>query len=119
MPDIVDEYNNTKHSTIKMTPTDAMKLENEDKLKELYNNRFIPQGKTKFEIDDLVRIYKFKNALEKKSGRRFTNEIFKIVNVNKNTYPITYDIADLQSDPIKGQFYWWQLIKSDWNTNMR
>ena len=26
LPDIVDEYNNTVHSTIKMTPTDAMKF---------------------------------------------------------------------------------------------
>ena len=56
--DILDEfvksYNNTNHSSIKMTPTEASKRENENKVwRNLYGDYSLPERKTpKFSVDD-------------------------------------------------------------------
>ena len=61
---LVDQYNNTIHSSIKMTPKEANRKENENKmLRNLYPEF---DGKTmtpKFSIGDNVRITKKKNCL--------------------------------------------------------
>ena len=63
---LVDQYNNTIHSSIKMTPKEASRKENENKL---WRNLY-PEfgGKTltpKFSIDDHVRITKEKKTFDK------------------------------------------------------
>jgi len=47
VPDLVSQYNNTKHRTIKMKPKDVT-ASNADQLKRIYENRPIPTSKPKF-----------------------------------------------------------------------
>ena len=76
--DILDEfvkrYNNTVHSSIKMTPTEASKKENENKVwRNLYGDYSPPERKAlKFSVDDKVRITKKKSIFEKGSPPRWT-----------------------------------------------
>ena len=60
--------------------------------------------KPKFKINERVRIFKYKNHFEKGYKGYWTNEIFMISKINK-TSPITYEIKDLDNEPIYGTFY--------------
>ena len=59
---LVDDYNNTRHSNVKMKPIDASKQENEEKVfANLYGNLiYLKPKKPKFAIVDKVRITKYK-----------------------------------------------------------
>ena len=48
----------------------------------------------KYSVGDLVRIYKWKDTFTKKSGNRFTEEVFKVRELQE-TKPHTYLLEDL------------------------
>jgi len=60
LDEFVNSYNNTVHSSIKMTPIEASKKENENKVwRNLYGDYSPPERKTpKFSIDENIRITK-------------------------------------------------------------
>ena len=106
LSDLVKEYNNTRHSSIKMTPVKASKKENELAVwRNLYPDHLeIYDIKPKFSVGDKVRISKKKKTFEKGYTTRWTEEIFTITEV-KRTSPVTYKIADLNGEEITGTFY--------------
>ena len=72
--DILNEYNNTYHTTIKMKPIDTSKeINNKD---------------PKFKVGDHVRISKYKNIFAKGYMPNWSEEVFVIKKV-KNTIPWT------------------------------
>ena len=111
LPDLVREYNNTRHSSIKMTPRKASKKENELRVwRNLYPDHLeIKDIKPKFSVWDKVRISK--KTFEKGYTTRWTKEIFTIVEV-KCTSTVTYRIADLNREEITGTFYEPKLEKT-------
>ena len=80
---IVDNYNNTYHSSIKMKPKD------------------VP-----------VRISKFKNVFAKGYTPNWSEEIFVVKKI-KNTVPWTYNISDLNGEEIVGSFHEKELQKTN------
>ena len=70
--DIVDEYNNTYHKTIKMTPIDVT----DDSFAE-YNEESNEKD-PKFKIGDHVRISKYKNIFAKGYAPNWSYEIFVV-----------------------------------------
>ena len=113
LPDIVREYNNTRHSSNNMTPVKASKKENELRVwRNLFPDHLeIKHVKPKFSIGDKVRISKKKKTFEKGYTTRWTEEIFTIVEV-KRTSPVTYRIADRNGEEITGTFYEPELQKA-------
>ena len=111
LSDILLEYNNSFHNTIKMTPVEGSKKENE---KDIYQRVFSfveCQDKPKFKVGDRVRITKYKKHFEKGFTSNWTTEIFVIDKV-LYTNPITYKIKDLKGEEIIGSFYEKELQKS-------
>jgi hypothetical protein len=53
---------------------------------------------------DRVRIYRWKSHFEKGRAENWTREIFVVSKVKK-TNPITYELNDLNGEPILGGFY--------------
>ena len=104
LPKLVTEYNNTYHSTIKMTPSEGTKN------KIIYVNE-ISKDKPRLKVGDRVRIYKYKKHFEKGYETNWTREIFVIDKII-NTNPITYKIKDLNDEEITGSFYTNELNKS-------
>ena len=88
LPDLVKDYNNTVHSSIKMTPIDASKKKNELTVwRNLYPDRHKIYDLTpKFSVGDEVRITKKKKVFEKGYTTRWTEEIFTIKEI-QNTKP--------------------------------
>ena len=114
LPDLVEDYNNTVHSSIKLTPKEASKKKNELTVwRNLYPDRYKKYNITpKFSVGDEVRITKKKKVFEKGYTSRWTEEIFTITEV-QNTNPVTYKLADLQGEEIKGTFYEPELQKTE------
>ena len=114
LPDLVEDYNNTVHSSIKMSPVEASKKKNELTVwRNLYPDRLKIHDLTpKFSVGDEVRISKKKKTFEKGYTTRWTEEIFTITKI-QNTNPITYKIADLQGEEIDGTFYEPELQKTE------
>ena len=59
---LVNDYNNSRHSSVKMTPVEASKKKNENKVwTNLYGDLiYLKPGKPKFAVGDKVRISKYK-----------------------------------------------------------
>ena len=114
LPDLLEDYNNSVHSSTKFTPIDASKEENELTVwRNLYPDRLkINKLTPKFSVGDEVRIIKKKKVFEKGYTTRWTEEIFTIKEI-RDTKPITYKLSDLQGEEIKGTFYEPELQKTE------
>jgi hypothetical protein len=85
---LAEQYNNTKHSSIKMTPVEASKKKNENKVwRNLYPDDETRQP-PKYSVGNKVRITKKKKTFEKGYTPRWTEEVFAISQV-QNTCPVT------------------------------
>lgn len=113
LPNLIKQYNNSVHSTIKMRPKDVKQIHVKDiltRLRKRDNKRKVTQ-KPKFGVNDRVRISKFKKVFTKGYIPNWTNEVFKIRAV-KPTKPVTYILEDLKGEVLKGGFYQEELSKS-------
>ena len=106
LDDIVNKYNNTYHSTIKMKPVDVKSNTYIDSSKEINNKD------PKFKIGDIVRISKYKNIFAKGYVPNWSEEVFVIKKV-KNTVPWIYLVCDLKGEEIVGTFYKKELQKTN------
>ena len=87
LDDVVNEYNNTKHNTIKMKPKDV-----EDDNNRLYIDEHNKKD-SRFNVGDRVRISTFKNLFAKGYTPNWSREIF-IVNKINDTVPYTHNLKD-------------------------
>jgi Integrase core domain len=109
LPKLVQDYNNTRHSTIKMKPNQVNKSNEKLLLKTVYNRiKIFKTGK--FKVGDFVRISKYKSIFAKGYEPNWTTEIFKISKV-QITNPVTYLLQDYRGDGIAGGFYEFELQK--------
>ena len=113
LPKLVKEYNNTKHSSIKMTPVEASKKKNEGLVYfNLYGDMETSKQKPKFKIGGKVRISKYKRKVfDKGYTENWSEELFTVDKI-QYTNPITYKLKDLNDEEIKGSFYEPELLKA-------
>ncbi|MCU7951726.1 MAG: DDE-type integrase/transposase/recombinase [gamma proteobacterium symbiont of Bathyaustriella thionipta] len=105
LPEMIKNYNEKVHSTIKMSPNEASKAINRGKVYfNIIKNRSKAGKSIKYKKGDKVRISKYKKKFEKGYTPNWTEEIFTIDKINR-TYPITYQVKDLNNDKIFGSFY--------------
>ena len=107
---LVDNYNNTVHSSIKKKPIEVKKQDTIAIARILY-----PPAKAKsfkFDIDDLVRISKAKKTFRKGYLASWATELFKIISRFNRANPV-YEIADLNGNKVKGKFYAEELVKTE------
>lgn len=101
LPSILADYNNTKHSTIRMRPNDVNALNEKELMLTAYNytqqhqrtgaqRRRRKKQKVKFNVGDSVRMSKYKHVFEKGYTPNWTTEVFTIRKVLHMTHPITY-----------------------------
>ena len=106
LDEIVNEYNNTYHTTIKMNPIYVK------------DNTYINTDKEvndkdpKFKVGDHVRISKYKNIFAKGYTSSWSEEVLVIREIKK-TVPWTYVITDLSDEEITGTFYERELQKTN------
>ena len=108
LPQLVDKYNNSIHSTIKITRVEASKLVNRDKV---YNTAFKVDNVKKEVIEnvdikegDRVRVAKIKKEGAKGYEPNWSDEIF-IIHEVEETNPVTFILKDGKKHIIKGPFH--------------
>ena len=106
LDDIVDKYNNTYYTTIKMKPAHVKDNTYINADKEINNKD------PKFKVGDRVRISKYKNIFAKWYMPNWSEEVFVIKKV-KNTVPWAYVINYLNGEEIMGTFYEKELQKTN------
>ena len=106
LDDIVNEYNNTCHRTIKMKPADVKDNAYID------SNKEVNDKDPKFKVGDHVRISKYKNIFAKGQIPNWSEAVFVIKEV-KNTVPWTCVISDLNGEEIIETFYEKELQKAN------
>ena len=104
LDNVVNKYNNTKHSAIKTKPIDVK------------NNKTIcidehNEKDSRFKVGDRVRISKLKNIFAKGYTSNWSKEIFIVDKIN-DTVPYTYNLKDLNDEEIIGSFYDRELQKT-------
>ena len=104
LDDVVNKYNNTKHSTIKMKPID---VKNNARVYIDEHN----EKDSRIKVGDRVRISKFKNMFAKGYTPNSSKEIFIVDKIN-DTVQYTYNIKDLNDEEIIGSFYDRELRKT-------
>lgn len=115
LDEMVKNYNETVHSSIKMTPIEASKKENENRTwYNLYSTPIAGQ-EPKYSVGDKVRITKKKGIFEKGYTPRWTEEIFVIDKI-QYTNPPTYKLKDWNDENIRGSFYEPELQKTHQDT---
>lgn len=104
LDDIVDEYNNTKHRTIKITPNQVNKSNEKHILETVYNNNKREIAKPRFAKGNQVRVSKKKFVFSRGFYPTWSEQIYIINAINKK-YPITYTLSTLDNQQVEGTFY--------------
>ena len=104
LDDVVNKYNNTKHSTIKMKPIDVKNN------KRVYIDEHNEKD-SKFKEGDRVRISRYKNIFAKGYAPNWSSQIFIVDKIN-DTVSYTYNLKDLNVEEIIGSFYDKELQKT-------
>ena len=94
LDDLVNKYNNTKHSTIKMKRIDVKNN------KRVYIDEHNEKD-SRFKVGDRV---KFKNIFANGYTPNWSSEIFIVDKIN-DTVPYTYNLKDLNDEEFIGSFY--------------
>ena len=104
LDDAVNEYNNTKHNTIKMKPKDVR--DNKRVYIDEHNEK-----DSRFKVGDRDRTSRYKNIFAKGYTPNWSKEIFIVDKINY-TVPYKYNIKDLNGEEIIGSFYDRELQKT-------
>ena len=96
LDDVVNKYNNTKHSTIKMKPIDVKN--NKRVYIDEHNEKY-----SRFKVGDRVRISRYKNIFAKGYTPNWRTQIFIVDKIN-DTVPYTHNLKDLNDEEIIDSF---------------
>lgn len=113
IPTIIENYNEKRHSSIKMSPNEAFEKKNQEKAFEnQYGKIKSPpaNAKPQLELGDNVRISRTKGTFEK-SGYNWSQEVYTVYRRDL-TWPYRYWIKDEKNEPIEGSFYEPELQKT-------
>lgn len=114
LPELINKYNNTKHRTIGMKPSEV-NPSNEKLVKERIIQNTWPKKEKKtplqFNIGDSVRISKIRHIFSKRYLPNWTNEVFTVYRINPSI-PETYILKDKDGTVLHGTFYGHELLKT-------
>lgn len=111
LQNIVKTYNSRYHRSIKMSPDEAEKPENQKRLFETRNlqlSKVVKKYKSKkpnYNIGDHVRVKRWKHAFNRGYEEQFSEEIFIITKVLRRKPIVTYVLKDLLDEKVAGSWY--------------
>jgi hypothetical protein len=109
LQNIMHSYNNTRHRSIGMAPS-QVDASNEQLVRQ---KLYPPKPKTfkyRYDVGDTVRISMRCQPFEKSYAGKWSEELF-VVRCRYATVPVTYGLRDLADEDIKGRFYEQELQK--------
>ena len=110
LPALVESYNKSFHRSIKTSPIEVTKYNENRIYKILYDDSKNYTPVFKFQTGEQVRITKYKTIFDKGYEPKWTEEIFKIKRLIPRN-PVVYKVEDLNKEEIEGVFYEQELQK--------
>lgn len=116
--DLIYSYNHSRHSSIKMCPSEV----NSNNIMTVWRNLYDKKPKMIsmkqiINVGDYVRISKTKHTFEKGYETNWSDEIFIISSIVKRVPFTLYRLTDLNHESIAGTFYEKELQLVNINTN--
>jgi len=113
-------YNHKHHRTIGMRPVECVPSREKEVLRKKYAEKNEKQcEKVKFKLFDPVRLAFDQKIFQKESsehGGSWTNEIFYIIRIHKNSHPCTYNLMNSQCVNLIGKIYDSEIINAKYET---
>ena len=116
LPQFIQNYNNTPHRSIGMTPNKVTD-ENADKVfKKMFPDIHL-EAKPRLHVGDKVRKLKEKTIFDKGYKQTWSEELYHIIQVKQSAGRVWYIIADMNGIRQSGIKYYWELnlVKSTLN----
>ena len=112
LQNIVQSYNNTKHSSINCKPSEVNRTNQYKIFKYLNKNLWkLPKAKEyAFNLKDSVRISLNRTIYDRESTERFSREIYTIVHRYRRSNVNTYKLMDCSKEILVGNFYEPELV---------
>ena len=107
LDDLVDGYNNRKHSVTGFAPNDVGEKELE-KIRKQQFERIADVDEQRLKVGDSVRVLK-PNEVFQKIGERYFRQVYTVASVN----PFSYDIKNEAGDTLQKTYMHYQLHKID------
>ena len=108
IPDLVRTYNDTRHRSLGMAPSQLTARNQEKVWQRLYGHD--GKGVPKLNVSDRVRISKYKGTFEKGYETNWSEEVFTVHEVHPSEPPV-YRLRDDLGDVLEGTFYELELQK--------
>lgn len=123
LQDLVHSYNHSFHTSIKMKPCEVSSENIMTVWCNLYDrpnkkNSVLIKTTPKFNINEYVRITKYKHIFQKGYETNWSDEIFIITSIIPRSPYVVYTLKDLQNEPIVGTFYEKELQKVIYNPTL-
>lgn len=114
---IISTYNDEKHRSIGMSPSQARKKQNHAKVQQaMFKNSDNNNSRARLKKGDSVILRKNKLIFAKSYLPQFGDEVFKIYSV-KFSNPITYILSDKAGNLIPGSFYEKEIQKVNYDSS--
>ena len=86
LPKVVNQYNNQVHSVTGVTPVDACKAENRMKVwVNIKKHSVFKRSYEPLKVGDSVRTYEKKTSFSKGSEPRYSEKVYKVTYITKNS----------------------------------
>ena len=108
LPDLVRTYNDTRHRSLGMAPSQVT-ARNQEKVWQRLSGHD-GKGVPKLNVSDRVRISKYKGTFEKGYETNWSEEVFTVHEVHPSEPPV-YRLRDDLGDVLEGTFYELELQK--------
>ena len=114
LPQLIENYNNTPHRSIGMTPNEVSD-DNADKVfKKMFPDLQL-EAKPRLKIGDIVRKLTEKTIFDKGYKQSWSDQLFQVTRVKQSAGRVWYIISDLDGNRQSGIKYYWELnlVKND------
>jgi hypothetical protein len=116
LPQLVEKYNRTTHSTTRLTPRQARKPVFLQYLLDRQQTRLDKSQATakepKLQVGDKVRLSRIKGTFEKGYHTNWTRELYIVAEVLKRKGPQRYKVMTWKHEVLPGSFYEEELQKT-------
>ena len=107
----VNAYNHRQHTTLGMSPLQAMKHDQNELYDSTFNKHLKRKQRKRLERDysnikvgDFVLVNTAKKTFEKGVARKWTREVFKVIDVDMSSPRLSYKLEDMDGEEVKGMF---------------
>ena len=108
IPQVLKIYMNRRHSSIKMSPNEAEKEENQAELFRLHQIKYgkVKRQKPKYKVGDSVRVALEHNREMRGWKPKYSDELFTIRSILTNLPVVRYVLTDPQDgEPVRGNWF--------------